>query len=110
MNRQLTSISKGLPALGTLLAESEQRYCHRVGVDRELVEPLFYTCWLDQALKESVLVPAEALVKAHYSNLLRMSIRKRHGAALTSLFDRLCVSKENNLSSKEIAGIRHAHA
>jgi hypothetical protein len=60
-----------------LLTEATVRYCEQVGVDRHYVEPLFYTCWLHRALKESIRLPADSLEKGHYVKLLRLCISQR---------------------------------
>ena len=50
----------------------------------ELVEPLFYTCWMHRALKESTRLTAGDLERGHYFSVLRASIKRRE--ALASLF------------------------
>ena len=67
-----------------LLAEAAARYCDRVGVPQQYVEPLFYTCWMHRALKEATRLSAGALDRGHYVNVLRASVDRRE--ALQKLF------------------------
>jgi hypothetical protein len=64
-----------------LLIEATGRYCEQVGVSGKLVEPLFYTCWMHRALKESTRLTAGNLERGHYVNLLRASIERRENLA-----------------------------
>jgi len=84
--------------LSALLTQATERYCDQVGVDKHLVEPLFYTCWLHRALKESILVPADSLQEAHYFNLLRLCIRRRNTPALQALFAETMIGEDSELS------------
>jgi hypothetical protein len=84
--------------LSALLTQATERYCDQVGVDKHLVEPLFYTCWLHRALKESILVPADSLQEAHYFNLLRLCIRRRNTPALQALFAETMIGEDPELS------------
>lgn len=67
-----------------LLAEATSRYCARVGLHKEFVEPLYYTCWMHRALKEATRLTQSQLARGHYLNILRASIDQR--AALAPLF------------------------
>ncbi|MBK9944938.1 MAG: phosphotransferase [Kouleothrix sp.] len=67
-----------------LLAEATGRYCERVGLPTELIEPLFYTCWMHRGLKEATRLTPAQLARGHYFNVLRASIDGR--AALQPLF------------------------
>jgi len=72
--------------IGALLVEATTRYCTRIGLPADLVEPLFYTCWMHRALKEATrLAPAE-LDRGHYVNLLRLCIDQRTTSALQRIF------------------------
>ncbi len=73
-------------ALGPLLIDSVARYCERTGLSREMIEPLFYTCWLHRALKEATRLPLARLESGHYVNLLRLCIERRNTSALHRLF------------------------
>ena len=67
-----------------LMAEAIARYCERVGLAPELVEPLFYTCWMHRGLKEATRLTAAQLSRGHYFNVLRACIEQRE--ALAPLF------------------------
>ncbi len=67
-----------------LLIEATERYRAQVGVPAELVEPLFYTCWMHRALKESTRLTAGNLERGHYFSVLMACIDQRQ--ALTALF------------------------
>jgi Phosphotransferase enzyme family len=67
-----------------LLIEATERYRARVGLPEEIVEPLFYTCWMHRALKESTRLVAGDLERGHYVNVLRACIERRE--ALAPLF------------------------
>lgn len=69
-----------------LLFEVTERYRAQVGVPPELVEPLFYTCWMHRALKESTRLTAGNLERGHYFSVLMACIDQR--AALEPLFSR----------------------
>lgn len=68
-----------------LVVESTERYCQEINLSKELVEPLFYTCWMHRSLKESTRLTRPELESGHYVSLLRLCIEQRHA----SLFDRL---------------------
>jgi hypothetical protein len=67
-----------------LLIDATARYRSRVGVPAEMIEPLFYTCWMHRALKESTRLTAGNLEHGHYVSVLRTCIERRE--ALTPLF------------------------
>jgi hypothetical protein len=67
-----------------MLVEATDRYRSRVGVPVELVEPLFYTCWMHRALKESTRLAPGNLERGHYVSVLRACIERRE--ALDPLF------------------------
>ncbi len=73
-------------ALSRLLVDRIAHYCERVGLHRSLVEPLFYTCWMHRALKESTRLTAGQLERGHYVNLLRLGIEARDMPTLCRLF------------------------
>jgi hypothetical protein len=68
------------------LVNAVRHSCRRCEIPPNLVEPLFYTCWMHRALKESTRRVASNLQGGHYVNLLRMCIEKRQSAALRRLF------------------------
>ncbi len=69
-----------------LVGETTQRYCERINLDRRLIEPLFYTCWMHRALKESTRLSPANLEKGHYVNLLRLCIERRQMPGFARLF------------------------
>ena len=71
-------------ALQSVLVEATARYCARVGVSEQLIEPLFYLCWMHRDLKEATRLAPGALARGHYLNVLRASIERRD--ALQALF------------------------
>jgi hypothetical protein len=73
-------------ALGTYLVAAVGRYCARSGLAPELVEPLFYTCWMHRALKEATRLPVDQLERGHYVGLLRLCIDGRDAPVLRKLF------------------------
>jgi hypothetical protein len=70
----------------TLLIQSTQRVCDRLGLPLVLVEPLFYTCWMHRALKEATRLETNKLDQGHYVSLLRLCIEQRDSSALQQLF------------------------
>jgi hypothetical protein len=56
------------------------------GIPAELVEPLFHTCWMHRALKESTRLSPDKLDMAHYLNLLRLGIDRRDSPGLARIF------------------------
>ena len=74
------------PALVTWLVGAVQAHRAATGLSAELVEPLFYTCWLHRALKEATRRPPDRLDDGHFVSLLRRSIDGRSSPALASLF------------------------
>jgi len=72
-------------ALHELLAKTLARYCAGVGLEAELIAPLFYTCWMHRALKEATRLQKDALSSGTYFKLLRLCIEQRNSSALKSL-------------------------
>lgn len=73
-------------AFSELQAEAVQHYCLRVGVPKECVEPLFFACWMQRAVREAAWT-SESPDDGFYVNLVRTCIRHRSGDALRRLFD-----------------------
>ncbi len=69
-----------------LVCEITQRYCERINLDKRLIEPLFYTCWMHRALKESTRLSPANLAKGHYFSLLRLCIERRQTSGFARLF------------------------
>jgi hypothetical protein len=79
----------------TLLDESElspfivaavRRYCSRVGVADDLVEPLYHLGWMYQALKEVTRLRPGHLGEGHFYALLRRGLERRDRGTLQRLF------------------------
>jgi len=75
-----TPVSRGL-------GELVERHCTRIGIDRRLAEPLFFTCWMHRALKESMRLGPEKLGGGRYVRLLRLCLARRDAPALRRVFD-----------------------
>ena len=73
-------------ALSPILIEVTQRYCDQTGLSRDLVEPLFYTCWMHRALKEATRLTSSRLERGPYVSLLRLCIDQREAPTLQRLF------------------------
>jgi Phosphotransferase enzyme family len=72
--------------LGRLLARTTSRYCAETGLARELVKPLFYTCWMQRALKEVTRLHPDRVNRGRYVNLLGLSIERQESPGLRRLF------------------------
>jgi hypothetical protein len=59
-----------------LLIAATEQYRVQVGVPSELIEPLFYTCWMHRALKESTRLTAGNLERGHYFSVLSACIER----------------------------------
>ena len=62
------------------------RYSEAVGVEKPLIEPLFYTCLVHRAVKEATRLQPGELNKGHFVNLLRLCIRERGRPILNRIF------------------------
>ncbi|MEK7730207.1 MAG: phosphotransferase [candidate division KSB1 bacterium] len=71
--------------VGALLIETVEAYCKALGLERRLVGPLFYTCWMHRALKESTRLTGAELQHGHYFNLLKLCIAQHQTPALQAL-------------------------
>jgi len=80
----LTSFAKQFlkPPWLVLLQNVTQRYSHQISLAEELIEPLFYTCWMHRALKEAARLTIDQLESSHYLNLLRVTIDQRNSIVL----------------------------
>ena len=70
----------------TFLTEATATYCDRVGLAPELVEPIFYGCWMHRALKECTRIPQDRLDRGHYLNLLRRCLDAHEAPPLRRVF------------------------
>lgn len=73
-------------SLSSLIHEATASYCARVGVDASLVEPLFFTCWMHRALKESNRLSAERLARGRFLEVLQLCMERRNAPGLQRLF------------------------
>lgn len=81
-------------ALSSVIVVATERYCQQVALPWRLVEPLFYTCWMHRALKESTRLAPAKLETGHYLNLLRLCIERRSAPTLRRLFSRSPVNEQ----------------
>jgi hypothetical protein len=58
----------------------------RIGLERDLIEPLFTTCWMHRALKEAGRLTAARLQHSHYAGLLRMVLDRPDAPGLRRLY------------------------
>ena len=72
--------------LSRLIAQATTRFCAVTALRTELVEPLFYLCWMHRALKEAPRLHPSRLDNGRYVNLLRRAIDERDAPGLRRLF------------------------
>jgi len=70
--------------LNERLVTAVDGYCERVGLDRDIVEPMFYTCWMHRALRQATW--AGSLQSAHFITVLQRSIDRPESPGLLALF------------------------
>lgn len=70
-----------------LFTKSTERYCHQIGLKRELIVPLFYTCWMHRALKEASRLAHNRVETGRYIHLLRLCLEERNSSKIDSLFN-----------------------
>jgi hypothetical protein len=71
--------------LSSLVLDAVERYCERLDLDRALVEPLFFTCWMHRALKESARLQPSKLAEGRFFELLRHCMTHRDAPGLRRL-------------------------
>ena len=76
----------GESPLSALVVQATAEYCERCRLPADLVEPLFYTCWMHRALKEANRLDPANLATGHYVSLLRLCIDQRNVHTLGRLF------------------------
>jgi len=76
----------GPPELATGLVSSVEAHCEQTALPRELVEPLYYLCWVHRALKEATRRSPERLESGHFVTLLRRAIDAHGTDELSRLF------------------------
>jgi hypothetical protein len=72
--------------LSRLIVQTTTRFCAATGLRPELVEPLFYLCWMHRALKEAPRLLPARLETGRYVNFLRRAIDQRDSPGLRRLF------------------------
>jgi hypothetical protein len=75
-----------LTSMAGVVINAVRKYVNEVGLNAELVEPLFYTCWMHRALKESTRLDPARLDTGSYVRLLRHCIGQRQHDSLASMF------------------------
>jgi hypothetical protein len=83
--RALRSELLGDGPVNRLLAAAVERHCAQIGVDGDLVEPLYTTCWMHRALKEATRLQASKLQRGHYFKLLELSLSSPDAPGLRRL-------------------------
>jgi Phosphotransferase enzyme family len=73
-------------AVNRLLVDATSRFLTQTGLAAELVEPLFYTCWMHRGLKEAATLPPKRLESGRYVGILRLAIERRDSPGLRALF------------------------
>ncbi len=73
-------------AVNRLLVDATSRFCAQTGLAADLVEPLFYTCWMHRGLKEAATLPSHRLESGRYIAILRLAIERRDSPGLSALF------------------------
>lgn len=68
------------------IVDAVTRYCARVGLARDLIEPLYHLGWMYQALKETTRLSPGRLGDGHFFALLRLGLERRGSGTLDRLF------------------------
>lgn len=72
--------------LSRMIQNAIAEYCARTGVHSSLVEPLFHTCWMHRALKESNRLEEDRLERGRFLELLQLCMRRHDSVGLQRLF------------------------
>lgn len=67
----------GDTGINRLIVQATDDYVNRVGLASDLIQPMFYLCWMHRALKEATRLQATNLSNGYYFNLLRLCIQQR---------------------------------
>jgi hypothetical protein len=73
-------------AVNQLLVDATTRFCAETRLAENLVEPLFYTCWMHRGLKEAATLPPDRLESGRYVGILRLAIERHDSPGLCALF------------------------
>jgi len=77
----------GAPSpLARVQAEAVRTYCNEVGLPRTSIEGLFFSCWMQRAVREAAWT-SRPLDEGTYVNLVRACIRHRDAEGFRWLFD-----------------------
>jgi hypothetical protein len=70
----------------SMIVDSTKSYCEQIHLPGDLIEPLYYTCWMHRALKEATRLSPARLESGDYVNLLRLCIERHDSPTLKRLF------------------------
>lgn len=98
--------------MSILLRRTVAKYCHGTGLETKFIRPLFYTCWMHRALKESARLSLDSMNDGHYVNLLRLCIDSADSPALMDLFHGEEAEKINPASQmdRDLVKVQSIHA
>lgn len=85
-NRAIGRHLLGTSALNQTAAGWVRDYADRIGLKRELVEPLFHTCWMHRAVKEGARLAPDK--DGHYGPLCNRLVFERDAAGIRNLVGR----------------------
>ena len=71
--------------IGAHFVSVVKQYCDAVGLEPQFAEPLFYTCWMHRALKESARLTPDTLDSGRFIELLRFSMQHRASLEIARL-------------------------
>lgn len=73
--------------INRLMAAQFHHFAAEIQLDPALIRPLFYTCWMHRALKESMRLSPEQMAGGTFVNILRMCIREKNAPGLRAIFE-----------------------
>lgn len=73
-------------SFSSLVVDTVRHHTENIGLPQHFIEPMFYTCWMHRALKQSTLLDPTKLDQGYYINLLQLCIEHRDAPTLTRLF------------------------
>lgn len=62
--------------ISNIFSETITKYCAQIGLEKSLIAPLFYTCWMHRSMKEAMRLKKDELLNGHYVSLLRLCIAR----------------------------------
>ena len=72
--------------INRLMAAQFHHFAAEIQLDPALIRPLFYTCWMHRALKESMRLSPEQMAGGTFVNILRLCIREKSAPGLQAIF------------------------